>query len=526
MRAAPLFLPVVILSVSFAEAKLKLPALVSDHMVLQQEAKANIWGWAEPGEKVSVKFGDQTASTTTGPDKKWSVRLEGLKAGASGDLTITGEDTAVVKDVLVGEVWIGSGQSNMEWIVQNSGNAEAEKAAANYPQIRMFTVKKAASDTVKDDCVGTWQVCTPETVGTFSAVGYFFSRDLHQKLKVPVGFIHTSWGGTPAEFWAPASVLARNPDFKFYFDRWERLKSDYPRAKAAWDEAIAKWKVTAEQAKAENKPVPPAPRAPQGGDAYGGPGCLWNGMIEPVLPYTIQGVTWYQGESNASNEDDATRYRALFPTMILTWRNAWAQGGLASSDNPEFPFLFVQLANFRQRYNDPVDSNWARLRESQLMTLELPHTGMAVAIDIGEENDIHPKNKQEVGRRLALSAVAQVYYIDTEYSGPIYSGYQEEDNRIRLSFRNANGLKASDDGKIKGFAIAGDDKKFVWADVKIDGDHVLISSPQVPKPVAVRYAWADNPECNLVNDAGLPASPFRTDNWSGQPAAAAAPAGK
>jgi sialate O-acetylesterase len=516
MRVAPLLLPAVVLSVSIAEAKIKLPALISDHMVLQQEVKANVWGWAEPGEKVTIKFGDKTASTTTGPDKKWSVRLDGLKAGTAGDLTIAGEDTVVVKDVLVGEVWVGSGQSNMEWIVQAAGNPEQEKAAANYPQIRMFTVTKAPSDKPKDDCVGTWQVCSPETVAKFSAVGYYFSRELHQKLKVPIGLIHTSWGGTPAEFWTPPAVLERNPSFKTYFERWEKQKADYPKAKAAFDEAVAKWKVKAEEAKAENKPVPTAPRAPRGGDAFGGPGCLWNGMVEPVLPYTIQGAIWYQGESNANNEEEATRYRALFPTMILSWRNAWSQAGLRDSENPEFPFLFVQLANFRQRYPDPVDSSWARLREAQLMTLELPHTGMAVAIDIGEADDIHPKNKQEVGRRLALSALAQVYYIDTEYSGPIYSGFQEEDNRIRLSFRNANGLKASDGGKIKGFAIAGEDKKFVWADVTIDGDHVLISSPQVPKPVSVRYAWSDNPECNLVNEAGLPASPFRTDDWSGQ----------
>lgn len=521
MRAAPLFLPIVVLTASIAEAKIKLPALVSDHMVLQQEAKANVWGWAEPGEKVTVKFGDKTASTTTAPDKKWNVRLEGLKAGTAGDLTIAGQDTVVVKDVLVGEVWVGSGQSNMEWIVQNAANPDQEKAAANYPQIRMFKVEKAPSETVKDDCVGSWLVCSPETVGTFSAVGYFFSRDLHQKLKVPVGFIHTSWGGTPAEYWTPASVLERNPAFKSYFERWEKDKADYPKAKVAWDEAMTKWKVTAEQAKAENKPVPRAPRVPRGGDAFGAPGCLWNGMVEPVLPYTIQGVTWYQGEANGGNDEDATRYRALFPTMILTWRNAWAQGGLAGSDNPEFPFLFVQLANYRQRFADPVDSAWARLREAQLMTLELPHTGMAVTIDIGEADDIHPKNKQEVGRRLALAAFAQVYYIDMEYSGPIYSGFQEEDNRIRLSFRNANGLKASEGEKIKGFAIAGEDKKFVWADVHIDGDHVLISSPQVAKPVAVRYGWSDNPECNLVNEAGLPASPFRTDDWPSQPTAAA-----
>jgi len=508
-----------------AEAKLKLPALVSDHMVLQPETRANVWGWAEPGEKVTVKFADQTVSTQAGADGKWSARLVELKAGTTGDLTITGEDEKVVKDVIVGEVWVASGQSNMEWIVANAKDAAQEQAAANFPQIRMFTVQKAAEAAAKDDCIGQWQVCAPETVGRFSAVGYFFARELHQKMKVPVGVIHTSWGGTPAEFWTPSTVLEREPKFQRYFNRWKSEKEKYPEAKKAYDEAYAKWEQASADAKAAGQPIPPTPRMPRGGNAFGAPGCLWNGMIEPVLPYTIQGAIWYQGEANGGSAEDAELYRVLFPTMILSWRRAWAQGGLEGSDQPDFPFLFVQLANYRTRYPDPVDSSWARLRESQLETLELPRTGMAVAIDVGEAGDIHPKNKQEVGRRLALSALAQVYFQDAEYSGPIISSWQDEDGKIRLSFRNADGLKAADGGKIKGFAIAGEDRKFVWADVVIDGDHVLISSPQVPKPEAVRYGWQDNPEVNLVNEAGLPASPFRTDDWPWvQPPAPPAPA--
>jgi len=517
MKKTSFSLPLVLillLGVS-AEAKIKLPAVISDHMVLQQEANVNLWGWAEPGEKIAAKFGDKSAETVTGPDKKWRVRLGTLKAGTTGDLTISGTDSITIKDVLVGEVWVASGQSNMEMVVKSSANPNEEIAAADYPKIRMFTVTKANSLTPKEDCEGTWQVCSQATAGAFSAVGYFFARELHKKLNVPVGVIHTSWGGTPAEYWTPAAVIEREPAFKMYTERWDKVKADYPKAKEAYDAAMAKWKEAAEQAKAEGKPAPRAPGAPRGGDAFGAPGCLWNAMVEPLLGYTIQGAIWYQGESNA-NGGDAKLYRLLFPTMILSWRQAWAQGGLAGSDNPEFPFLFVQLANFRQRYEQPVDSDWAVLRESQLMTLELPRTGMAVIIDIGDAVDIHPKNKQEVGRRLALSALAQVYYIDMEFSGPIYSGYQPEDERIRLSFRNADGLKAADGGKIKGFAVAGEDKKFVWADVAIEGDHVLISSPQVTKPVAVRYGWADNPECNLVNSAGLPASPFRTDTWPQQ----------
>lgn len=496
-----------------AHAKIKLPALISDHMVLQQDSRDNIWGWANPGEQVTVKFGDKTGNAQAGADGKWSVRLTDLKAGAVGDLTISGEDEKVVKDVVVGEVWVASGQSNMEWIVANSKDFDQEKAAANFPQLRMFVVQKAPSLTAKDDCVGQWKVCTPDNVGGFSAVGYFFAREIHQKLNLPVGIIHTSWGGTPAEFWTPATVLEREPAFKRYSERWEQEKKNYPQAKAAFDAARAKWDEDSAKAKAEGKPLPPAPRAPRGGEAFGAPGCLWNGMIEPVLPYTIQGAIWYQGESNAGTEDDAKLYRQLFPTMILSWRRAWQEAGLQGTDNGEFPFLFVQLANFRARYPQPVDSLWGVLRESQSMTLELPHTGMAVAIDIGEADNIHPKNKQEVGRRLALAALAQVYYVDLEYSGPLFSSAQEEDGKIRLSLRNADGLRASDGGKIKGFAVAGEDRKFAWANVEIDGDHILVSSPAVPKPVAVRYGWQDNPEVNLVNGAGLPASPFRTDDW-------------
>ena len=500
-----------------AQAKIKLPALIGDHMVLQQGEKTNVWGWAAPGEKVTVKFGDKTAEATAGADGKWNVRLLGLAAGAGGDLTITGEDERVVKDVLVGEVWVGSGQSNMEMQVVSAKDFEQEKAAANFPQIRMFDLKKAPSLTPREDCEGSWQVVTPDTVGHFSAVGYFFAREVHQKLKVPVGVIHTSWGGTPAQFWTPSAVLEREPHFKRYFDRWEQEKKDYPKAKAAYDEARAKWETDAAAAKAANQPLPPQPRVPRGNDAFGAPGCLWNGMIEPVVPCTIQGVIWYQGEANGGSEEDAKLYRELFPTMILSWRRAWSQGGLEGQEGVEIPFLFVQLANFRARYEQPVDSFWGVLRESQSATLELPRTGMAVAIDIGDAVNIHPTNKQEVGRRLALSALAQVYFQDIDYSGPLFTGAQEEDGKIRLSFRNSEGLKAVDGGRIKGFAIAGEDRKFVWGDVDIEGDHVVVSSPQVPKPVAVRYGWADNPEANLVNAAGLPASPFRTDDWPQRP---------
>ncbi len=490
---------------SAAHADVRLPAVISNHMVLQQEMPANVWGWAAPGEKIVVKFGGKSVATVADADGKWSAKLDDLKAGTAGELTIEGKNALTVKDVIVGEVWLASGQSNMEWIVANSKDAPQETAAANLPAIRIFTVTKNAQAEPQEDLPGKWEVATPETAGHFTAVGFFFARKLHQTLQQPIGILHTSWGGTPAELWTPKANLAADPDFKPVVTSWENKVAAYPKAKEAYEVAMVKWREAAKAAREAGKELPPEPRAPQGGDAVGSPGCLYNGMIAPLTPYTMRGAIWYQGESNASQ---ARLYRKLFPTMILSWRRAW---------NAEIPFLFVQLANFNAKRQPPTgqpeESSWAELREAQAMTLEIPRTGMAVAIDIGEADNIHPKNKQEVGRRLALVAEATVYYRDQEFSGPFFSGAQVEDGKIRLNFRNSQGMKASDGGALKGFSIAGADKKFVWADAVIDGDHVIVSSASVPEPVSVRYAWADDPECNLVNDTGLPASPFRTDEW-------------
>jgi sialate O-acetylesterase len=333
-----------------------------------------------------------------------------------------------------------------------------------------------------------------------------FARYLVQSIDMPSAVIHTSWGGTPAEFWTPKEALTADPEFAPILKSWDAVKANYPKAKEAFDKQLAEWQIASAEAKAAGMPEPRRPAEPRGATDFGAPACLYNGMIAPVLPYTIRGAIWYQGESNAGA---AKQYQKLFPAMITSWRQRWGVG--------EFPFLYVQLANFNARgvapTGQPEDSNWAALREAQTMTLELPRTGMAVAIDIGEATDIHPKNKQEVGRRLGLVAQATVYYREVEYSGPLFAGAQAEDNTVRLSFRHAEGLKPASGDKVKGFAIAGEDRKFVWADVEIQGDHVVLQSPQVPKPVAVRYGWADNPDCNLVNAIGLPTSPFRTDDW-------------
>ncbi len=505
---------VLVSSVVASQAAVKLPALMSDNMVLQAEAKTNVWGWADPAEKVSVSFVGKTASATTGADGKWSVKLQDLKSGTTGDLSVKGTNEITVKNVVVGEVWVASGQSNMEFTMSGTMDKDTEIAAANDPMIRMFTVKKATKSEPQENCVGQWEITTPQTAGHFSAVGYFFARRLRETLKQPVGIIHTSWGGTPAEYWTPMPVIAADPDFKPLAERWEKMAADFPKAQEAYEKAKAEWQAVADKAKTDGVPAPKPPSAPRGGTAEGAPGSLYNGMIAPVVPYTIQGAIWYQGESNAGN---ALQYRKLFPSMILSWRKAWMKGGLEGSEMPDFPFLFVQLANYKPRHDEPTESDWAALREAQLMTLEMPRTGMAVAIDIGDGADIHPKNKQEVGRRLALCAEATVYYRDQEFSGPIFVGAQAEDGKIRLSFRNADGMKAQDGGPLKGFALAGEDKVYHWAEATVQGDHIIVTCKDVPTPVAVRYAWADNPECNLVNSAGLPASPFRAENWSATP---------
>ena len=504
-----LILSVVLLlaSAGAALADIRLPAIIGDNMVLQQGQTISIWGWADPGEEVTVgvNWHNMKWGVTAGRNGKWVYKMNPPKAGGPYEMTLTGKNTITIKNIMVGEVWICSGQSNMQWSVQASANPEKEIAAANYPNIRLFTVKREVAQEPKSDCTGSWTLCSPETVPGFSAVGYFFTRELHQKLGVPVGMIHTSWGGTPAEAWTRRGVLKSDTDFRPILDRYDEAIKRYPQAEEEYEQKLAEWKQAAEKAKAEGTNAPRRPRAPFGPGHPHTPAGLYNAMIAPLIPYGIQGAIWYQGESNASR---AYQYRKLFPAMIKNWRKDWGQG--------DFPFLFVQLANFRAVQPDPNESDWAELREAQLMTLASPNTGMATIIDIGEANDIHPKNKQDVGKRLALWALAKTYGKELAYSGPVYKSMDVRGSQITLHFDHiGGGLVAGGGEPLKGFAIAGADRKFVWADAKIDDDTVVVSSDQVAEPVAVRYAWADNPVCNLYNKEGLPASPFRTDQWPG-----------
>jgi len=490
-----------------AFADVKLPAVMSDNMVLQGGRKVPIWGWAEPGEKVKVKGSWQWFDTATKADKdgKWTVKIQTPKAGGPYKITIKGKNTIAVENILSGEVWVCSGQSNMDWSVKASNNADQEIATAKYPEIRLFTVERKIAEQPQSDCKGDWVLCSPQTVGEFSAVAYFFGRQLHEELKVPIGLIHASWGGSPAEAWMSNNVLQSDPDYKPILDRYKKAVEDYPKVMEEYEHKLAVAKEIAAEAKTKGQKLSPEPPRPGNPVNNHAPSGLYNAMIAPLIPYRIQGVLWYQGESNV---DRAYQYRKLFPAMIGNWRNDWGQG--------DFPFLFVQLANCGVVKTEPYENVWSELQEAQLMTLALPNTAMAVTIDIGDANSVHPKNKQDVGRRLALWAFAKVYGRKLVYSGPIYESMNVKDNKIVLHFENnGSGLVARGGESLKGFAIAGADRRFVLADAQIDGDTVVVGSDKVGKPVAVRYAWAENPVCNLYNRDGLPASPFRTDDWPG-----------
>ncbi|CAN5728890.1 sialate O-acetylesterase [soil metagenome] len=663
---------IAVLSGSWARADVKLPAIISDHMVLEKTAKVPIWGWAEPGEEVTVTLGTQTAKAKADPNGRWMTSLN-LKDSAPGPfaMTVEGKNILTLTDVVVGEVWVASGQSNMEFELRNTIDAVKESTAPAMPLFRNFLVKKNASADPLEDTTGRWVAASPQTTKAFSAVGYYFAKKLQSELNVPVGLINASWGATPAEAWTSSKAIDSVPDLKATSDRLWPLFREYPEKKKAFVEGLSAW--IKENAR-EDKPVSDAtayagldipkdgwtslklpgavtaPGLPKAGvvwlrkeintsktgaalslvlpiDGYdsvywngtlikqttyqdfpgigyvrrygaydilpgmirdgknvlairlyepvgpakftGDPragvnslggewlarteyefpeieanrialapnpparvplpqdiaGSLFNGMIHPILPYAIRGVIWYQGETNVGR---AYQYRTAFPLLIADWREHWNEG--------DFPFYFCQLANFMPKKAKPDESPWAELREAQAMTLRLPHTGQAVLIDIGESDDIHARNKKDSGERLARIALARDYGKQIFYSGPVYESMKVEGGKVILSFKNATeGLAArplpatydvrsltkstaplirnSPGSELEGFAICGADRKWTWAQAKIDGTKVIVWSDKVPAPIAVRYAWADNPTCNLTNTDGLPASPFRTDDF-------------
>jgi sialate O-acetylesterase len=642
MKKLILFLSGLILF-SSANAAVRLPKIISDNMVLQRNKNVTLWGWADAGEKISVLFNQQSKSTKADKQGKWFVTLSAEVAGGPYQLTIQGKNTITLSNIMVGEVWVCSGQSNMEWPVAASNHPEEEIKNANYPLIRHFTVAKhVATEPQQDIKDGQWEVCSPQTVADFTAVGYFFAREIHQKLNVPVGLIHTSWGGTHSETWTSRKAFEQSAEFKemistmptidlpvlakqrqqslekkmlalgitlpatgvenwksakYYDDawrtmalpnRWEEQGLDgfdgnvWFRKTIVIDAVDAGKQATIELGEIDDsddtyvngilvgsmkarynekrKYVIPEGVLKTGTNSvavrvedFGGGGGLWgnandmklttfssksidlagnwryniesalktegvnpndyptllfNAMLYPVTGYTIAGCLWYQGESNAGR---AYQYRQAFPLLIQDWRNHFKQG--------DVPFYFVQLASFNAaKRTSETGSTWAELREAQTMALKLPNTGMAVTTDIGDATDIHPRNKQDVGKRLAALALKRSYNQAGVDSGPMFSSMKVEGNRIRIQFsETGSGLVAKDKyGYVRGFEIAGHNQKFHYAQAFIEGNEVIVLAESVSAPVAVRYAWADNPEdANLFNREGFPASPFRTDTWKG-----------
>ncbi|HEY9559526.1 MAG TPA: sialate O-acetylesterase [Anseongella sp.] len=475
MRALILLLLAASSAAITARAEIRLPKLVGDHMVLQRDLPIHVWGWADPGEAITISFNGESYQVTADESGDWEAILRKMKAGGPYEMVLEGTNRIALQDILIGDIWVCSGQSNMQWTVKNSNDSDEEIKNASYPEIRLFYVKRTTSAVPVDDVSGQWEVCSPETVPGFSAVGYFFGREIHKSEGVPIGLINTSWGGTVVETWISPEGLRGEETFG-------------PRAASVKD--LDKEAVT----KPNSHPT-----------------LLYNAMIHPLLNFPIKGAIWYQGESNATR---AYQYRDLFPRMIRDWRAKWQQG--------DFPFLFVQLANFRKPLEEPKPSDWAELREAQDMTLQLKNTGMASAIDIGEADDIHPRNKQEVGRRLALSARKLVYGDNVIASGPRYKSMKIKNGDVFITFSDTGkGLKSKDGAPgLEEFQLAGEDKQFHWAEAEIIGKNkVKVHAAGVDKPVAVRFAWQNNPsKLNLYNSEDLPANPFRTDQWPGMTA--------
>lgn len=490
-------------AVSPARADVALASIFTDNAVLQRDREVPIWGTAADGEEVVVQLGEQSAKTVaTGGE--WMVRLAPMPAGGPHSLVVQGKNTQRIENVLIGEVWICSGQSNMQWPLHQTFESETEIANATDDSMRLITVPRIAADEPRKEFDAKWTPATPESVRDFSGVAYYFGKHLRKALGVPVGLINTSYGGTPAEAWTSRPKLESMPEWKSILARQQSGVDAFPEILAKYDAELAAWNTESEKAKAEGREPPAAPRKPQNpAESPQRPVGLFNAMIAPLIPYAIRGAIWYQGESNA---DRAYQYASLFPAMIQDWRDRWGQG--------DFPFLFVQLAPFMAIQPEPRDSAWAELREAQRLTTDkLRDTGMAVITDVGEELDIHPRKKKEVGDRMALAARKLAYGEDLVHSGPTLKRLEIHGNKAVLHFDNLGGGLEAKDGPLTGFTICGEDRAFKNATAEIVGDTIVVTSPDVLRPIAVRFGWADFPVVNLWNKGGLPASPFRTDDF-------------
>ena len=490
-----------VLAASPAVADVRLPKVLGSHMVLQREMEVPVWGWAEPGEAITVSLGGNVAKATADGQGDWMVKLPAMKAGGPHTMTVKGRNAITLIDILVGEVWVGSGQSNMEMSVRGSAKGAQECAAAKYANIRLFHVPKRPSGRPETDVNAAWRPCQPNTVPGFSAVLYFFGRELHNELRIPIGLIATSWGGTRIEPWTPPEGFLAVPKLAGIAKQVGQANGNYRKQVAATLDGLEAWVPAARQALAGNKPIPPAPAAPRHPlNSHGAPTGLYNGMVHPIVPFAIRGAIWYQGESNRG---DGMMYLEKMKALIAGWRTVWKQGDLA--------FYYVQLAPYTYRGSvTALPEIW----EAQTAALAIPHTGMAVITDIATVKNIHPPNKQEVGKRLALWALAKDYGKQVVYSGPLYKALKIEGGKAIVSFDHVGGGLVARDGKpLSHFQIAGADKKFADAQAAIEGDTVVVSSPDVAAPVAVRFGWHQLAEPNLANKEALPASPFRTDKW-------------
>lgn len=483
-----------------ASANVRLPKIFSSHAVLQRDQPIHIWGWAEPGETVSASLNGVNASAPANRLGRWDVYLAPQKAGGPYDLTIAGENRIVLDDILIGDVWFASGQSNMEMPLSGFPrsavvkNAAEEIAQANHPNIRLLLVPRHPSSYPLNDFDGNvqWTACTPETAAKFSAVAYFFGREIEAKEHVPVGLIDSTWGGTPGEAWVSLDGIAGDASLMPVFATWSRMADRQDEMPAM----LAAEKAEDETARKANAPLPkhawhpdPASYAPAG---------LFNGMVAPATGFRIKGVIWYQGETNSALER-APLYQKVFSTLINDWRSHWQEG--------DFPFLFTQISSFLSTPNEC----WPMVREAQRRTLSLANTGMAVTIDVGDPGNVHPSDKQTVGMRLALAARGIAYDEKLEYSGPMYQQTSIEGDAVRVWFTHVDGGLVAKGGAPAGFQIAGDDRKFIAATARIDGDTVVVSSPQITNPKFVRYGWENAPTVDLFNSENLPASPFTSE---------------
>jgi len=491
--------------------KVTLPDVISSSMVLQSKQHVPIWGKADRGESVTVTFARQSKTAVADKDGRWVVRLNPLRANATpSTLIVQGKNKIELTDILVGEVWLVAGQSNMQRLLSETANGEAAIAASNYPLIRLFNVSRQVAFNHAPPPLAVWQACNPESVKPFSAAGYYFAVELLKELNVPIGVINSSYGGSQAEAWTPVEYLLASPDLKPTVERTKIWDEERPRVKVEYDEAIRKWREESDKLRAAGARPTPSPAVPDALREYRIAASIYDGMIAPLIPFSIRGAFWYQGESN---EARAQQYEILLPVMIKAWRERWAEGN--------FPFGIVQLPNYRDPKNEPADEAWSHIREAQRRTAQSsPNTGLIVTIDIGEARDIHPKNKLDVGKRMAYWATAQVYSKRSVKSGPSfrYARPSASGAEMIVSFEDVGrGLRTRDGGKLSEFAIAGEDGKWYWAEAEIvSRNQVKVWSPSVPKPVAVRYAFNNNPRNpDLTNETGLPAGPFRSDNWPG-----------